>query len=177
MTLKQKVKEVLSQQQKTAFSVKQLFDLFQVQNKTLGDELVKAMDSLCDDGEMTFDEKTKKYRFFDDSMFVIGKIQGNARGFGFCIDEKAVSKDLFLTRAHLHGALHMDRVLVKKIPHSRDEGEVVKILQRGMTQIVGTVDKKMHASSFLMKTSFAKTCIFRITKQWVQNTVRRCLHK
>jgi len=142
MTLKQKVKEVLSQQQKTAFSVKQLFDLFQVQNKTLGDELVKAMDSLCDDGEMTFDEKTKKYRFFDDSMFVIGKIQGNARGFGFCIDEKAVSKDLFLTRAHLHGALHMDRVLVKKIPHSRDEGEVVKILQRGMTQIVGTVDKK-----------------------------------
>lgn len=144
MTLKQKIKQVLLEQQKTTFSIKQLFDLFGVNNKTLGEEVIKAMDSLCDDGEMTFDEKSKKYKTFDDKSFVIGKIQGHARGFAFCIDEKATSPDLFISRAHLHGALHQDRVLVKKIPHSRDEGEVVKVLQRGMTQLVGTCDKKHH---------------------------------
>ena len=143
MTFKEKVIQLLQEQQKTSFSVKQLFELFGINNKTpLGAELVKTMDNLCAEGIMTFDEKSKKYKFFDDKTFVIGKIQGNARGFGFCIDEKAESKDLFISRAHLHGALHTDRVLVKKIPHTRDEGEVVKILQRGMTQLVGTVDKK-----------------------------------
>lgn len=143
MTFKEKVKQLLHEQQKTSFSVKQLFELFGINNRSpLGQELVKTMDSLCADGDMTFDEKTKKYKFFDDKSFVIGKIQGHARGFAFCIDEKASSPDLFISRSHLHGALHTDKVLVKKIPHSRDEGEVVKILERGMTQLVGTVDKK-----------------------------------
>lgn len=142
MTFKEKVKEIIFNHEKTSFSAKQLYDLFGVNNKTLGEEIIKAMDSICDDGEMTFDPKSKKYKKFDDNFFVIGKLQGHARGFAFCIDEKGVSKDLFVSRAHLHGALHQDRVLVKKLPNTRDEGEVVKILQRGVTQLVGTCDKK-----------------------------------
>lgn len=145
MTLKEKVKEVLQSQEKTSFTVKQLYDLFGIQGKGMGDELVKALDMLCADGEMVFDERTRKYKTVDDDSFVVGVIQGNARGFGFCIDEKALSPDLFISRAHMHGALHRDRVLVKKLENTRDEGEVVKILQRGMTQVVGRLDKKNNA--------------------------------
>ena len=51
MTFKQKVIQLLQEQQKTSFSVKQLFELFGINNKTpLGAELVKAMDSLCEEG-------------------------------------------------------------------------------------------------------------------------------
>ena len=89
MTFKEKVKEIIFNHEKTSFSTKQLYDLFGVNNKTLGEEIIKAMDSICDDGEMTFDPKSKKYKKFDDNFFVIGKLQGNARGFAFCIDEKA----------------------------------------------------------------------------------------
>ena len=64
MTFKEKVKQLLHEQQKTSFSIKQLFELFGINNKSpLGQELIKTMDSLCADGDMTFDEKTKKYKF------------------------------------------------------------------------------------------------------------------
>lgn len=92
----------------------------------------------------------------DGEKFFVGIIQGNSRGFGFCIDEKAVSQDLFISRAHLHGALHRDRVLVRKIENTKDEGEVVKILQRGMTQIVGRLDKKNQAFVIPDDSRFAK---------------------
>ena len=156
MTLKEKVKETLSQQEKTTFTIKNLYDIFAVQGKTMAEELAKVMDSLCSDGEFVFEEKTKKYKAVDGRNFVVGIIQGNARGFGFCIDEKAVSQDLFISRAHLHGALHRDRVLVKKIDGTKDEGEVVKILQRGMTQIVGRLDKKNQAFVIPDDDRFAK---------------------
>jgi len=156
MTLKEKVKETLSQQSKTTFTVKNLYDIFAVQGKTMADEIVKVMDSLCDDGEFVFEERTKKYKAVDGEKFFVGIIQGNSRGFGFCIDEKAVSQDLFISRAHLHGALHRDRVLVRKIENTKDEGEVVKILQRGMTQIVGRLDKKNQAFVIPDDSRFAK---------------------
>ncbi|MBR2371841.1 MAG: hypothetical protein IKA90_03115 [Clostridia bacterium] len=59
MTFKEKVKEIIFNHEKTSFSTKQLYDLFGVNNKTLGEEIIKAMDSICDDGEMTFDPKSK----------------------------------------------------------------------------------------------------------------------
>ena len=63
MTFKEKVIQLLQEQQKTSFSVKQLFELFGINNKTpLGAELVKTMDNLCAEGIMTFDEKSKKYK-------------------------------------------------------------------------------------------------------------------
>ncbi len=59
MTLKEKVKETLSQQEKTTFTIKNLYDIFAVQGKTMAEELAKVMDSLCSDGEFVFEEKTK----------------------------------------------------------------------------------------------------------------------
>ncbi len=85
---------------------------------------------------MTPKEKTKKAKA---KRYVEGTIQGNARGFGFCIDNMGEAPDLFIPHARLHGALHMDKVLVEILPNTRDEGEVVKILSRGFTQIVGTL--------------------------------------
>lgn len=145
MTLKENIKEILDGQDKTAFTKKQLFDLLGVTDRASGERVIDVMEQLCADGAFIYDGKTAKYRKLDPSQYVVGVIQGHARGFGFCIDEKAVALDLFLTHAHLHGALHMDRVIVKRLPGTRDEGEVVKILSRGLTQIVGTMDKKHSA--------------------------------
>lgn len=144
MAFKDKVRELLMSQNKTAFSVKQLFEIFGVANKFGGTEILKAVEELCSDGEMIFDEKSRKYKFLDD-RFVIGEIQGNAKGFGFCIDEKGISPDLFIPRKSMHGAFHKDRVLVKKVEGTEDEGQVVKVLQRGMTQIVGRLDKRSQS--------------------------------
>ncbi len=70
-----------------------------------------------------------------------GKISGHERGFAFLLpeDRKAYPDDFFLPRKSLLGALHGDTVLVERVyGRSEDEGRVVKILERGYTQIVGT---------------------------------------
>ncbi len=70
-----------------------------------------------------------------------GKISGHERGFAFLIPENGTlyEQDFFLPRKNLHGALHGDTVLIERVfGRSEDEGRVVKILERGYTQIVGT---------------------------------------
>ncbi len=70
-----------------------------------------------------------------------GKISGHERGFGFLVpeDKTAYQSDFFLPHHALNGALHGDVVLIERVfGRSEDEGRVVKILERGYTQIVGT---------------------------------------
>lgn len=65
-----------------------------------------------------------------------GVVRGNRKGYAFLAraDEKA---DLYLPRTNLHGAQSRDRVLCRIV--SGDEAEVVKILERGVQQLVGTL--------------------------------------
>ncbi|MCQ2387835.1 MAG: ribonuclease R [Clostridia bacterium] len=70
---------------------------------------------------------------------VQGKIQGNARGYAFLIlgEEK---EDYFIPHSDLKGAMHGDTVLVETTDGVgvRTTARVLKILERGITQIVGT---------------------------------------
>ncbi|MFW5991745.1 MAG: ribonuclease R, partial [Halanaerobiaceae bacterium] len=78
---------------------------------------------------------------------ILGRIEGNRRGFGFLIPENPECKDVFINRENLKGAMHNDRVFVRYLPHSsgnRPEGEVVKILERANTTIVGNFDKDRY---------------------------------
>ena len=77
-----------------------------------------------------------------------GKISGNERGFAFLIPEDRVSHpdDYFLPRRSLRGALHGDVVLAQRVrSESGDEAEVIRILERGYTEIVGTFTKDRYA--------------------------------
>lgn len=65
-----------------------------------------------------------------------GKLQGNKKGFAFFLYEQG---DFYISREDLHGAQHGDTVVVKRT--KGDRAEVVKILERGVTRISGTVEK------------------------------------
>lgn len=76
---------------------------------------------------------------------VTGRFQGNERGFGFVIPDDAAMEDLFIQIDHLNGAMHGDRVVARiaKYPEGgrRAEGEIIKILTRANTRIVGVFDR------------------------------------
>ena len=69
-----------------------------------------------------------------------GTISGNERGFGFFIPDDAQQDDLFIPHRALRGAYHKDTVLAfaKSGRGLSDEGEVLAILKRSCTELVGT---------------------------------------
>lgn len=77
--------------------------------------------------------------------YLEGIFLGHPKGFGFV--EVPEQEDLYIAEEDTAGAFHMDRVRValkEVLPGQegkRREGQVVKILERGMTQIVGTYER------------------------------------
>ena len=77
----------------------------------------------------------------------VGTFIGNAKGFGF-VEIEGRSEDLYIPEDKTNGAFHMDRVQVSLMPGQRgkrQEAVVVRILERGTKQVVGTYD---HAGNF-----------------------------
>ncbi|MFP4687073.1 MAG: ribonuclease R [bacterium] len=71
-----------------------------------------------------------------------GKIDRHERGFGFLIPEDEGIKDIFIPPGRLRGALDGDTVLVETRASKRGKnpvGEVVTILERGFSRLIGTV--------------------------------------
>ena len=72
----------------------------------------------------------------------VGRIQGHAKGFAFLIPDDPNESDVFIKSDDLAGAMHNDRAIVRLYKHLEDgrkrEGEVIRVLTRANTQVVGT---------------------------------------
>lgn len=84
-----------------------------------------------------------KYNEYPDSPSVEGTFIGHPKGFGF-VEIEGEDNDVFIPEDCTGTAMHQDkvRVIITKEPQEgkRREGIVVKVLERGMTQIVGTYE-------------------------------------
>ena len=86
--------------------------------------------------------KSKKGKIMkpEELKLYVGQLTGNSRGFGF-VKVDGLEEDIFIPANAMNNAMHKDTVMVKLNPSSRgkrQEGEVVKIIKRGMDGIVGT---------------------------------------
>ncbi|NLB41505.1 MAG: RNB domain-containing ribonuclease, partial [Clostridiales bacterium] len=105
----------------------------------------EILDQMVETGQLV---KTKKKKFAlpETLGFLTGRLQGNAKGFGFFIPDNREQEDVFLSAENLHGALHNDRIMIrinKNDGRSRD-GEVVRVLERANKTIVGTFEKEQN---------------------------------
>lgn len=83
-----------------------------------------------------------------EEKFLTGTFIGNARGFGF-VEVEGEEKDIFIPESQIGGAMHGDLVQISLLSEKAAEGKhregaVVKILQRGTTQAVGTFQKSKN---------------------------------
>ncbi len=105
------------------------------------------LDSLVDEGALFY--ANGNYGTKEGLHLIEGTLIGNERGFAFLSpsDKTAYPSDFFIPHRNLRGAMHGDTVLVThvKSEKSSDEAEVVCILQRGYTQIVGSFYKERNA--------------------------------
>ncbi|REE66381.1 ribonuclease R [Paenibacillus taihuensis] len=101
---------------------------------------------------------------------VRGRIQAHAKGFAFLIPEDKAHGDVYIGAHDLTSAMNGDTVLVRVTSRSehggRMEGEVIRIVERAVTQIVGTFqnhesygfvlpdDKRINRDIFIAKDHF-----------------------
>ncbi|MBQ8320250.1 MAG: ribonuclease R [Clostridia bacterium] len=109
--------------------------------------LQAVLDELCKE-EAIYLSPEGKYGTAKQLGLICGTVNGNERGFGFLVpdDKELYDGDFFLPPKALHGAYHGDKVLAERVYGEKgDEAQVVKILERGYKEIVGTFTKDRRA--------------------------------
>lgn len=108
---------------------------------------IASLETLIDESKVI---KTKKGKIALPEFFQIyvGKVQIAMKGFGFCIVENVTMRDVFIPSDALGGAMNGDKVQVKlnKVGgvDQKSEGEVIKIVERANTKIVGTYEESKN---------------------------------
>lgn len=142
---KNKILEVLRHETYSSLKAKELSSLIQVSKEDYKN-FNNILDELINDGYVILNRKGKLVLPEKLNIFK-GVFQSNARGFGFVTLENSDEKDIFVPPAYTNGAMNKDTVMVKitsSAPNRKKEGEVIKILKRGMSFIVGTFEKSKN---------------------------------
>ncbi|MDT8858706.1 ribonuclease R [Alkalihalobacillus sp. MEB130] len=121
-------------------SIKEIEEAFGIDNSDEFKELVKALNELEDRGQVVR-TRTDRYGLPEKMNLVRGRVQGHAKGFAFILPEVEGMDDVYVTSGDLNSAMNGDTVLVRlnqKSSGTRPEGQVIRIVERGTTEVVGT---------------------------------------
>lgn len=139
VAVKEKIIELLESNSYERMTVDEIAEKLGYTESDNFKELVKVLVALEDEAKVYRDKKDR----FDLSNrlgFKKGVLQVHKKGFGFVTLTDEETNDVFIPKNNLHGALNKDTVLVSvsnKKTGNNFEGEVIKVLQRGITHIVG----------------------------------------
>lgn len=134
-------------------------------------EFYKILDSLEREG-LIIKTSNGKYGAINSDYLVVGRLEGHERGFGFVIPDDPLREDIFIPAENMDGAMHGDRVIANILNRScgdrREEGAIIRILERVNSTIVGTFegnkgfgfvvpdDKKINYDIFIPKSSMGE---------------------
>ena len=142
MEIKKTVLEFMREEAYRPMDIQELVTVFDIN----GDEyrgFKKALKGMEKEGTIIRTEKDK-FALPEKLGLVAGKLQAHARGFGFLIPETEGEKDVFIPSSFMGGAMNGDKILVQVTREDKDgkkrEGEVVKIIERSNTKIIGVYE-------------------------------------
>ncbi|RKN75053.1 ribonuclease R [Paenibacillus ginsengarvi] len=132
-------------------------------------QFLKMLNQLEEAGEV-IRTRTERYGVPERMNLLKGKLQAHAKGFGFLLPDDKDHPDVYIHANDMNGAMNGDivlaRVTAKGAAGGRLEGEVVRVVTRAITQIVGTFqsfetyafvlpdDKRITKDIFVPKESF-----------------------
>ncbi|MCI9279048.1 MAG: ribonuclease R [Lachnospiraceae bacterium] len=117
------------------------------------EELRLVLQELLAEGKLSLTSKGKYVK--SNGRFLTGTFIGSSKGFGF-VEVEGREEDLFIPEDKTGGAFHRDTVEVALLPEAsgrRQEAQVVRIVSRGMTQVVGTYQRSRENYGFVVPDS------------------------
>ncbi|MFD2670974.1 ribonuclease R [Marinicrinis sediminis] len=164
--------ELLEFMQETAYkpmTYQELEQHFEIEGADAFRDFLKLLNELEHEGSI-LRTRADRYGIPDRMNLVKGKLQAHPKGFAFLLPENDDRDDVYIHANDLKGAMNGDIVLVrvtsKDQSGGRLEGEVVRIVQRAITQVVGTFqdlesyafvlpdDKRISRDIFIPKENF-----------------------
>ncbi|WP_066366003.1 ribonuclease R [Neobacillus fumarioli] len=146
-------------------TVQELEAAFGIEDSSDFKEFVKALVQMEEKG-MVVRTRANRYGLPEKMNLVRGKLTGHAKGFAFVVPDEPGMDDIFIPPTETRNAMHGDTVLVRVSSESsgqRREGTIIRIIERGIQQIVGTYvesknfgfvipdDKKFTSDIFIPK--------------------------
>ncbi|WNC14362.1 ribonuclease R [Brevibacillus brevis] len=144
-----KEQEILGFMREQAYhpmTVKELEEAFGIADTGAFKELVRTLNALEASGEI-IRTRANRYGVPEKMNLVRGRLQNHPKGFGFVIPETPEMEDVYVHANDMNGALHGDTVLVrveKEAGGNRLEGRIIRIVERGIKQVVGTFKDETH---------------------------------
>jgi ribonuclease R len=121
-------------------TVQELEEVFQIEDASQFKEFVKALVAMEEEG-LIVRTRSNRYGVPEKMNLVRGKVTAHAKGFAFVVPEDPTLDDIFIPPSELKNAMHGDTVLVRvssQTSGARKEGTIVRVIERGVTEIVGT---------------------------------------
>ncbi len=112
-------------------------------DKSESKEFYKVLEDLEKDGVLVRNQN-HRYGLLNSDYLVVGKLEGHDKGFGFVISKDKEREDVFITADNMNGAMNGDTVIANILKKSeagkREEGEIIRVLERGNKFLVGTFE-------------------------------------
>lgn len=127
-------------------TVQELETAFAITDAAQFKEFVKTLVAMEEQG-LVVRTRSNRYGVPEKMNLVRGKVSGHAKGFAFVVPEDPTLDDIFIPPSEMKNAMHGDTVLVRVHADSsgaRREGTIVRILERGVTEVVGTYTESKY---------------------------------
>lgn len=106
-------------------------------------QLLLLLNQMEQEGKI-YRTRNNRYGIPERMNLLRGRMQVHPKGFGFLLPDDDTIPDVYIHANDMKGAMNGDTVLVRILDKGpgggRMEGEVVKIVQRAITQVVGTFE-------------------------------------
>ena len=172
--MKDKILELMNESNFRPLNIDEIYKRLNLTDSTEFTQLAKTLNSLVDENILTYNSKGEfaPLKFFS---MACGIIDVKDAGFAFLDTEYG---GIFIPKTKLKGAITYDEVMVKfRIDNKgRYEGEVVRIVKRNTTEVIGTllshkgkyiikpVDSRLNILVFIQKEDINKAKINDIVK-------------
>jgi len=145
MVTEQGLMEFMRDQAYKPMTYQELEKHFAIEGAQEFKDFLKMLNALENEGEI-IRTRNNRYGIPERMNLLKGRLQAHAKGFGFLLPEDKTLPDVYIHANDMHGAMNGDTILVritsKGAAGGRIEGEVVRVVTRANTQIVGLFQNK-----------------------------------